>query len=159
VELPSCSGYRGLQRLAVDGAKGCVAYDRLPAAVIADYSGLLVARPRGTGGGRGGFTNPKLETRRFPTLAEYSQATGQDRNSITVDYDVFVNVQRLDAKDLKKVQNVYKADDFDFRLKPGSSPIDRGVNLPNITDRFAGKSPDLGALESGEPLPHYGPRR
>ncbi len=95
---------------------------------------------------------------RFATLAEYTGATGQDQHSLEVDYDAFVNVTRLDAKDLKKVQTVYKAEDFDFRLKPGSAPVDRGVILPNITDGFTGKAPDLGAFESGQPLPHYGPR-
>ena len=75
-----------------------------------------------------------------------------------MDYDIFVNVPRLDAKDLKKVQKLYKAEDLDFRLKPGSAAIDRGVTLPNITDGFTGQAPDLGALELGQTPPHYGPR-
>jgi hypothetical protein len=99
-----------------------------------------------------------LETRRFTTLAEYSGATRQDQHSVTLDYDVFVNVPRLDAKDVKTVQKVYKAEDLDFRLKPGSAAVDRGVVLPNVTDGFAGPAPDLGALEAGQPPPHYGPR-
>jgi hypothetical protein len=85
-------------------------------------------------------------------------ATHQDQHSVAVDYDIFVNVSRLDAKDLKKVQKLYKAEDFDFRLKPGSSAIDRGVMLPNVTDGFTGQAPDLGALEFGQTQPHYGPR-
>jgi hypothetical protein len=101
---------------------------------------------------------PQLETRRFKTLPEYSAATGQDRNSVVVDYDVFVNVRRLDAQDLKTVQKVYKAEEFDFRLKPNSAAVDRGVALPNVTEGFAGKAPDLGALEAGQAPPHYGPR-
>jgi len=32
------------------------------------------------------------------------------------------------------------------------------VALPTITDGFTGRAPDLGALEAGQPLPHYGPR-
>ena len=76
-----------------------------------------------------------------------------------MDYDIFVNVPRLDAKDLKKVQMLYKAEDFDFRLKPGSAAIDRGVVLPNVTDGFSGRAPDLGALELGQNPPHYGPRQ
>jgi hypothetical protein len=119
----------------------------------ADYSGLI------SGGGRGGGApNPALETRRFPTLAEFSAGTHQDQHSVPVDYDVFVNVPGLDGKDLKNVQMVYKAEDLDFRLKPGSVAIDRGVVLPNITDGFAGQAPDLGALEAGQAPPHYGPR-
>ena len=101
---------------------------------------------------------PNLETRDFATLAEYSQATGQDRHSILVDYDIFMNVRRLDAQDIPSLQKLYKAEDFDFRLKPGSAAVDRGVVLSNVTDGFAGASPDLGALEVGAPVPHYGPR-
>jgi hypothetical protein len=56
------------------------------------------------------------------------------------------------------VQRLYKAEDIDVRLKPGSAAIDRGVALPNVTDDFAAKAPDLGAVEAGQPLPIYGPR-
>ena len=31
-------------------------------------------------------------TRRFKTLKEYSEATGQDKHSVLVDYDSFVKV-------------------------------------------------------------------
>ena len=75
-----------------------------------------------------------------------------------VDYDIFVNVPRLDAKDLEKVQRLYRAENVDFRLKPGSAAVDRGMALPNLTDGFSGQAPDLGALELGQPLPTYGPR-
>jgi len=67
-------------------------------------------------------------------------------------------VKKLDARDIKKVQLLYKAEDSDFRLKPGSAAVDKGVALPNITDGFAGKAPDLGALELGQAPPRYGPR-
>ena len=121
---------------------------------LADYSGLI------SGGGRGSpASNTSLEARRFPTLTDYSAGTHQDLHSVAVDYDVFVNVPRLDAKDLKKVQAVYKAEEFDFSLKSDSAAIDRGVALPNVTDGFAGRAPDLGALEYGQAPPHYGPRR
>ena len=75
-----------------------------------------------------------------------------------VDYDIFVNVPRLDAQDIRAVQKVYKAEDFDFRLKPASAAVDRGIALPNVNDGFTGQAPDLGALEVGRPLPHFGPR-
>jgi hypothetical protein len=100
----------------------------------------------------------KLETRKFPTLEAYARATGQDQHSVLVDYDIFVKVTKLDAKDLATVQRLYKAEDFDFRLKPGSAAVDRGVVLPNVTDGFTGQAPDLGALELGRPVPVYGPR-
>ncbi len=30
--------------------------------------------------------------------------------------------------------------------------------MPNVADGHGGKAPDLGALELGQPMPHYGPR-
>jgi hypothetical protein len=109
------------------------------------------------------FTGPghdaKLETRNFATLAEYASATGQDRHSVLVDCDIFQNVRRLDAQDSATVQKLYKAEDFDFRLKAAAVPIDRGLAMPNVTDDFTGRAPDLGALETGKPSLHYGPRR
>ncbi|MEO8096614.1 MAG: hypothetical protein ABI811_02860 [Acidobacteriota bacterium] len=101
---------------------------------------------------------PNIENRRFTTLAEYSRVTGQDRNSVLLDYDIFVKVPKLDAQDISSLQKMYKADDLDFRLKSGSAAVDRGVPLPTITDGFAGRAPDLGALELGQTPPHYGPR-
>jgi hypothetical protein len=75
-----------------------------------------------------------------------------------VDYDIFVNVPKLDRNDLANVQKVYKAEAFDFRLKSGSAAVDKGVVLPNVNDRYTGQAPDLGALEIGDAAPHYGPR-
>jgi len=147
----SSSDYNGFR--PNPGAEFSFQWNSPPSNIRADYSGLLLGGP-----GRGAAANQKLEVRRFATLAEYSRATHQDQNSVALDYDIFVNVPRLDAKALKSVQKVYKAEDVDFRLKPGSAAIDRGVALPNITDGFAGKAPDLGALEAGQTPPHYGPR-
>jgi hypothetical protein len=98
------------------------------------------------------------DTRRFATLAQYSAATRQDQHSLLLDYDAFMNVPKLDAKDVKTVQRLYRAEELDFRLKPGAAAVDRGVVLPNITEGFSGQAPDLGALEAGQPVPVYGPR-
>ncbi len=98
-----------------------------------------------------------IVARRYATFEEYRNATGQDRNSVLVDYDIFVNVPQLD-RDPATVQRLYNFDDLDFRLRPGSVPIDRGTVIPNINDGFAGTAPDLGALEAGQPMPVYGPR-
>ena len=108
------------------------------------------------------FTGPGHEatllTQEFASLADYSASTGQDRNSVLVDYGVFVNVPALDARDSASLQTLYDANDFDFRLRPGSTPIDRGMELPGVTNNFTGSAPDLGALEYDTPLPVYGPR-
>ena len=103
--------------------------------------------------------NPVLELREFATLEEYSEATGQDRNSVQVGYDVFVNVPALDARNTSALQDIYDADDLDFRLMPNSAAIDKGMVLASVTDGFTGSAPDLGALEVDAVAPHYGPRR
>ncbi len=95
------------------------------------------------------------EERKFTTLEDYSKATGQDTNSIPVDYDIFQNVAKPDPKN---VTRVYKTEDLDFRLRDNSAAVDAGCILPNINDDFTGRAPDLGALEVGQPLPIYGPR-
>lgn len=78
---------------------------------------------------------------------------------MAVDSDIFVNVQRLDAKDVASVQKLYRAEDVDFRLREGAAAVDQGVELPTVTDGFGGRAPDLGALEFGKPARHFGPRR
>jgi hypothetical protein len=149
----SSSDYNGFR--LNPGAPVAFQWNSPPWNVPADYGGLRRAGP-----GRGApAPNPALETRQFGSLEEYSRATHQDEHSLTLEYDVFVNVPRLDAKDKATVQKLYKAEDLDFRLKPGSAAIDRGVVLPNITDNFSGQAPDLGALEVGQAPPHYGPRQ
>ena len=94
------------------------------------------------------------ERRRFKTLKEFSDATGQDAHSVLVDYDVFVKV----AAPGPDPRTLYKPSDFDFQLRAGSVAVDAGVRLSGINDDFTGKAPDLGAYEVGQPLPHYGPR-
>jgi hypothetical protein len=112
---------------------------------------------RGRGGASAVAAGGLLQPGQYRTLADYTQATGQDRHSVLVDYDVFVNVPKLD-RDPKTVQRLYNFKDYDFRLRPGSAAIDRGVVIPNVNDGFTGSAPDLGALETGQPLPIYGPR-
>jgi hypothetical protein len=93
--------------------------------------------------------------RRYATFEEYRNGSGQDRHSVIVDYDVFTRVTPPDTKD---PQRVYKTDAFDFSLKAGSAAVDAGFVLPNITDGFGGRAPDLGALEIGQPAFKVGPR-
>jgi hypothetical protein len=93
--------------------------------------------------------------RRYKSFTEYSDATGQDKHSVLVGYDSFINVQMPLSSDLR---HLYDPEDYDFKLKEGSPALAAGLVLPTITDGFIGKSPDLGAYQSGLPLPHYGPR-
>jgi hypothetical protein len=100
------------------------------------------------------FEAKARERRRFTTLEEYSKTTGQDRHSVLVDYDVFVNVTPPGPDP----RTLYKPADLDFRLRPASAAVDAGVRLPGVNDGFTGRAPDLGAYERDRPLPAYGPR-
>jgi hypothetical protein len=91
----------------------------------------------------------------FKSLADFTAATGQEKHAVAVDYDSFVHVVPPHISD---PQHVYNAADYDFRLSPSSAAVDAGVELPNVTDGFSGKAPDLGAIELGQAMPHYGPR-
>jgi hypothetical protein len=112
----------------------------------------VLADPPGPG------RQPLLETRSFPTLSAYQQATGQDTHSLLLGYDVFVDVPGLDATAIDTLQRLYQASDLDFSLTAGAAAVDAGLLLPTVTDGFTGRAPDLGALERGLPAPHYGPR-
>ena len=72
-----------------------------------------------------------------------------------VDYDVFENVPQLDTSEPWVLHDPAAVD---FQLRAGSVALDAGIALPGINDGFTGSAPDLGALERGQPVPHYGPR-
>ena len=93
--------------------------------------------------------------RTFSTLADFRTATKQESHGIEVDYADF---EDLAPPDPAQRHAVYHAMDLNFRLKKISPAVDAGVPLPTVNDGFAGRAPDLGALEVGRPEPTYGPR-
>lgn len=95
------------------------------------------------------------EVRQFATLAEYAAATGQDRHSREIDYSIFRSVPPPDFGDPTRLVD---PESVDFRLRARSPAVDAGIDLPTITDGYAGNAPDLGAYELGSERPHYGPR-
>ena len=100
----------------------------------------------------------ELERARFETyesLKELSAATGQEKNGVEVDYDIFENLQPPEAG---APHAVYDARNLSFALRPGGKAVDAGTPLPNVNDGYTGKAPDLGAWELGAPPPVYGPR-
>jgi hypothetical protein len=97
-----------------------------------------------------------LVKRSFASLAALQAATGQERHSVLLDADVFLNAPLPDRAD---PQRLYRPSELDFRLRPGSAAIEAGAVLPTINDGYAGKAPDLGAYELGSQPPHYGPRQ
>jgi hypothetical protein len=90
--------------------------------------------------------------RTFPSLEQFAEATGHERHGIVLDYDVFVRANEPERG------VTARPDQWDQRLREGSSAVDAGVRLPNINEPFAGDAPDLGAYELNRPVPHYGPR-
>ena len=97
----------------------------------------------------------KLTVRRFQSLNEYSSATGQDKHSLQVSYNIFMNVPPADDSD---PQRLYNPEEMDFRLRSGSPAIGAAEVLPTINDGSQAAAPDLGALQTGQPVPVYGPR-
>lgn len=97
----------------------------------------------------------KQDWQTFESLEGLQKATGQELHSIEVDFDIF---EKMVAPDPAQRHAVYHAMDLNFRLKAGSKAVDAGVIIPTVNEDFAGRAPDLGALEVGKPEPHYGPR-
>ncbi len=91
----------------------------------------------------------------FGTLADYRSATGQEAHSLEVDFDIF---EKMVPPDPSKRHAVYHQMDLNFRLKPDSKAVDAGLAIPTVNDGFAGRAPDLGAVETGKPELKYGPR-
>ena len=127
-----------------------------------DYNGFFPNRGSGSAfqwnsppWGQQRNNDTPLLVRRFQSLRQYAEATGQDRHSRELDFGIFRNAS---APDLGNPTRVARPDEVDLRLREGSAAVDGGIVLPNITDGYSGKAPDLGAYELGLDPPHYGPR-
>lgn len=116
--------------------------------VAAQYAWLAPAGPEAV------YEPPATAWKSFATLAELRAATGQEQHGIEVDYDIF---EKVSPPNPNLRHAVYHAMDMDFRLKPGAKAVDAGQLLPTVNDGFAGRAPDLGAIELGT-MPKYGPR-
>lgn len=91
----------------------------------------------------------------YASLADMQKATGQEAHGVEVDFDIFEDLKPSNPAERHRV---YHAMDLNFKLKAGAKAIDKGVKLATVNDGFTGAAPDLGALEYGKALPHYGPR-
>ncbi len=89
---------------------------------------------------------------RHNSIEEFFNATGLEQHGMLTDYDIFIN-----AKPPEKGKTANPAD-YDLRLKNTANVIDAGTGLPQITDGFTGKAPDLGCYELNQKPAHYGPR-
>jgi hypothetical protein len=119
-----------------------------------DYDGLLMPETLTRSvaiavGGKGG-----------KTLEEFQAVSGLEKRAVQLTLaDFAAPGLQLPASDYdKKEFPFYKPGEHDLALNPLGKAVDAGEPLPNINDDFAGKAPDLGALEVGRPPLRFGPR-
>ncbi len=136
-----------------------------PETSLMDYNGWRWFEPKTPANGKRSFPifwrfNQPVKSPRFnkmvkewsyETLAELADHTGHERHGVVLDYDIFEKCEKPTGENTP-----FPA--LDLRLRAGSKAVDAGLALPNLTDGSAGAGPDLGALEFGAPVPHYGPR-
>jgi hypothetical protein len=143
--------YRNNLFIGRNAAQGVMRWVNVTNAFSSDYNGY---RPNPGATGQYQWQAPSGSAN-YATLAALSAATGQERHGVELDTDAFEN---MTLPDPAKPHQVYHAMDLTFRLKPGGKAVDAGDRIPTVNDGFAGVAPDLGALEVGQPEPHYGPR-
>ena len=106
-------------------------------------------------GGASGDVFVKWNNVKYATFEELKKNAPIEKHAVLIDPStVFASGLRAPETD----QSVLDLKLGDVRLKEGTAAIDAGEVLPGFNDDFAGKAPDLGALEFGRELPQYGPR-
>ena len=93
---------------------------------------------------------------RYKTLDAFRNEAGQEKHGIAL--TAIDGILASDVKPPVARHETIPVEKNDLRLAVGSPAVDRGETLPNINDGFKGNAPDIGALELGDLLPHYGPR-
>jgi hypothetical protein len=88
----------------------------------------------------------------YPDLASLAAATGLEPHGVHVEKDSCFSLDVPNPPPAPVPPQVIVP-------RAGCPAVDAGVVLPNINaDDFAGDGPDMGAVESGRPLPEFGPR-
>ena len=72
--------------------------------------------------------------------------------TMTREYDTAILKREIKA--ISEILPVY----YKTGVAMGQTYIDKGIELPGITDGFKGRAPDLGAYQFDQPVPQYGPR-
>lgn len=110
--------------------------------------------------GFGGFTGPFAQwngkTYKTPDEAKAVGVLYRQHGAIVLDPKAVFASGLVPPAD---PSTAFQGEELDYRLKEGGPAIDKGVVLPGFNDGFRGKAPDLGALEAGEAMPHFGPRK
>tara|TARA_R110000764_G_scaffold42426_3_gene95571 strand:+ start:7417 stop:9435 length:2019 start_codon:yes stop_codon:yes gene_type:complete len=157
------SNYRNNLFLGSDGPTYIAKFPYTTTYSVADYNGYRPNQGPESPENQYRWLSPNGETVEFKTLKNLSKASSLEKHGITVDYEIFENLEKpiqapVDTPLGDMPTRVYHAVDLNFKLNPKGKAVDVGVIIPNINDGFNGKAPDLGALEVGTPAVIYGAR-
>jgi len=103
----------------------------------------------------GGCFSSLMETRsRLPaTTSLFGESSRRHEGDVISGPNPFKQEIELGEHYLKEIVVL-----FTPKLAHGTAPRGAGAAIPGITDGFAGTSPDIGALITGRPIPHWGDR-
>lgn len=103
-----------------------------------------------SGGPKGGPMPFQWNGARLKDLSMLAESVGIERHGRVVDKEkIFTNYSPPPYDYVRRPT---------FLLRPDGDAVDAGAVLPNVAEEFHGRGPDLGAFESGDPPPHFGPR-
>ena len=126
---------------------------RSPATLDLDYNGYnkLLSAPAWKA-----FNLPAHESN---TLATMYEKTGLEAHGVQIDPQTCFQDPLPTKDEIAQSLNTWSTPHPNFSLKKDSPAIDKGIAIPNVVEQFEGAAPDLGALEYGAPLPHWGVRQ
>jgi len=99
------------------------------------------------------WTGHNRDVGRYQSIEDFFKATRLEEHGVLTDYDIFVKAVSPEKG------STYEPGDYNLLLRKNANVVDSGIALPQITDGFTGKAPDLGCYELGQEPPHYGPRQ
>jgi hypothetical protein len=100
----------------------------------------------------------RVDKQDFVDLAALSAATGLEKHGLELpDYSIFKQAAKVNHA-YNNRQPLLFPKDFDLTPAAGAAIIDAGAVVPGVNDGYIGRAPDIGAIESGRPAPHFGPR-
>ena len=153
------SNYRNNLFLGTDGPTFIAAFPDTTSYSVTDYNGYRPNRGPQSPESQYMWLISDTTWAASKTLSGFTKATGREAHGVVIDYDVFENLQKANPSPVaSRPSPVYFATDLNFKLNPKGKAVDAGVGIPNVNDQFAGKAPDLGALEVGSPAVIYGAR-
>jgi hypothetical protein len=94
---------------------------------IADYNGYRPNQGPDSPENQFRWLTPRGREREFKTLESFSRASGLEAHGITVNYDVFEDLQKpIHALERGLPSPVYHAVDLNFKLNPNGKAVDAG---------------------------------